>query len=292
MPKAIIVLGMHRSGTSLLAEAVHRWGAYAGYGKDLLEAGKSNERGFWEFEPLVSFNKVLLASLGSDWCLPPSEGSEALMERRASEGWFKTRASYLISRMEERGGPWFWKDPRLCILLPFWKPLVDATYVIALRKPAEVALSLYKRNGLPTSAGLLLWQYYMLSVLKQTRDISRKIFIEYDALIAGSDEEFKRLSGFLDANCDGASMSEDRLKNMMSVVAPELNHNGADTTTACSPLTRDQLNLLKALGRRVSKPHLKSTLRGCDLYPGWREYLEVCYTLRAAPVFSGEYSTV
>lgn len=281
MPKAIIVLGMHRSGTSLLAEAVCRWGAYAGRAKDLIEAGRANPRGFWEFEPLVSFNNLLLASLDADWCLPPPEGTEALMELRASEQWFKKRASYLISRMEAAGRPWFWKDPRLCILLPFWKKHLDATYVITIRKPTEVALSLFKRNGMPTSAALLLWQYYMLSLLKNVHDVQSKIFVEYDALASGSDEEFRRLSAFLDANCGGSSDPAGRLKNMMSVATPELNHNGPEASTAHCQLTREQQKLQEVLERSLSNCQAGTYPEGCDLYPGWREYLEVCYTLRA-----------
>jgi hypothetical protein len=296
MDTPIIVLGMHRSGTSLLAEAVHRWGAYAGYGKDLLEAGKSNARGFWEFEPLVSFNKLLLTSLDSDWCLPPPQEAEPMLVRRAAEAWFRTRAAYLISRMQAAGKPWFWKDPRLCILLPFWKQFLNPVYVVTVRRPSETALSLYKRNGMPTSAGLLLWQYYMLSLIRHTRRARRIIFVQYDALVSGSEQEFVRLRDFLDTHCGGAGPSSnlsesadssaDRLQKMMSVAEPELNHNGRDVTTACCPLTRDQLRLQNFLEMRVTSPDAKSGLRGCELYPGWREYLAVCYTLRTMPLLS------
>lgn len=281
MPRPIIVLGMHRSGTSLLAHAVGRWGAYAGHTRDLIAPGRSNRRGFWEYEPLVSFNRVLLASLDSDWCVPPPEGTESLMERRASEGWFKTRASYLISCMEQNGTAWFWKDPRLCILLPFWKNLLDANYVISVRKPTEIALSLSKRNGIPTSAALLLWQYYVLSLLRHTQNVERKIFIEYDALVAKSEEEFNRLIAFLNANCEDPNPSEERLNGMMSVVAPELNHNGSEAESACCKLTREQQNLQRAIEKKLYDPESADFLVDCDLYPGWREYLEVCYALQS-----------
>lgn len=281
MQKTIIVLGMHRSGTSLLAEAVSRWGAYAGPAKDLIQAAKSNSRGFWEFEPLVSLNNMLLASVDSDWSLPPPEGGEALLERRASEECLKIRASYLISRMEAAGKPWFWKDPRLCILLPFWRQFLDASVVITIRKPAEVALSLYKRNGLPTSAGLLLWQYYMRSILMNTESMPNKIFVEYEELAAGCEDEFRRLSGFLDASCGVDGASEERLKSMMSVAASALNHNKSDASNACCELTDAQQRLQKILEAKRSNAQVCRGLNGCELYPGWREYLEVCYVQRA-----------
>lgn len=281
MQKAIIVLGMHRSGTSLLAEAVCRWGAYPGPAKDLIQAAKSNSRGFWEFEPLVSLNNMLLASLGSDWCLPPPEDTDSLLKQRASEECFKTRASYLISRMESQGRPWFWKDPRLCILLPFWRQFLDAVCVITIRRPTEVAFSLWKRNGLPTSAGLLLWQYYMLSVLKNTENMASKIFVSYDALASGSEDEFNRLSSFLDASYGGSSASEERLRSMIGVATPALNHNKFDAEITCCHLTREQEQLQKILETRRLSAQTNGPLDECALYPGWREYLEVCYVLRA-----------
>jgi len=281
MSKAIVVLGMHRSGTSLLAEAVCRWGAYAGRAKDLIQASRANPRGFWEFEPLVTFNDFLLASLDSDWSLPPPEEAESELEGRASETWFRNRASYLIRRMEAAGKPWFWKDPRLCILLPFWKQLLDATYVITIRKPTDVALSLFKRNGMPISAALLLWQYYMLSLLKNLQDVRDKIFVDYDELAGGSNDEFLRLTSFLNDNCGGNGNDADRLARMMSVATPELNHNARETHHTVCTLTREQQNLQAFLEKIRCNGYPDHFPEGCDLYPGWREYLEVCYTLRA-----------
>jgi hypothetical protein len=285
MARPIIVLGMHRSGTSLLAEVVGSWGAYAGDSRQLIGPAETNMRGFWEFEPLVTFNRVLLASLDSDWSVPPPEGCEKLMKKRASEAWFKTRARDLISHMDARGTPWFWKDPRLSILLPFWKPLLEATYVISVRNPTEVALSLFKRNGLPTSAGLLLWQYYLLSLLRQTQNVKRKIFIRYDALVARSKPEFRRLIHFLNESYENGHADKEQLEKMMSVVAPELNHYGSETKLACCSLTREQRNLQRAIEKKVSDPESKDFLSGCELYPGWREYLQVCYALQSAVSF-------
>jgi hypothetical protein len=282
MPRPIIVLGMHRSGTSLLAEVVGRWGAYAGNAQHLIAPGRANKRGFWEFEPLVTFNRVLLASLDSDWCVPPPEEAEVLMEKRASQGWFKSRAHELISHMDACGTAWFWKDPRLSILLPFWKPLLDATYVISVRNPTEVALSLYKRNGLPTSAGLLLWQHYLLSLLRHTHDVKRKLFVRYDLLVGRSESEFRRLVRFLNKHCENGHADKGQLERMMSVVVPELNHNGSETKLRCCSLTREQQNLQMAIENKLSNPESADFLSACDLYPGWREYLQVCYALQFA----------
>jgi len=45
--------------------------------------------------------------------------------------------------------PWAWKDPRLCLTLPFWLEVLDArpAMVVCLRNPLEIAASLAERNG-------------------------------------------------------------------------------------------------------------------------------------------------
>ncbi|HUY15430.1 MAG TPA: sulfotransferase family protein, partial [Terriglobia bacterium] len=63
MQKRIIVLGMHRSGTSLVAEAVHKWGAFGN--DEFLPTDYRNPQGYWEYAPLVHFNRRLMVSAGS-----------------------------------------------------------------------------------------------------------------------------------------------------------------------------------------------------------------------------------
>jgi hypothetical protein len=59
-PARIIVLGAERSGTSVVTDMIHCWGAYAGEPEQLTAANDHNPQGQWEYNPLWEF----LAELG------------------------------------------------------------------------------------------------------------------------------------------------------------------------------------------------------------------------------------
>src|SRR4051794_4592372 len=62
---AILVLGMHRSGTSAIARMLNLCGA--DLGRDLLPAKADNERGFWENKAILALNEKLLENLNLRW---------------------------------------------------------------------------------------------------------------------------------------------------------------------------------------------------------------------------------
>ena len=65
--------------------------------------------------------------------------------------------------------PWFLKEPRLCVLFPIWRQVVDLPVCIHIyRNPLEVAHSLQTRNGMPIEAGLALWELYNLRALQSS----------------------------------------------------------------------------------------------------------------------------
>src|SRR3954454_25384432 len=96
MSRPIVVLGMHRGGTSLIADLIRCWGAYAGNESKLLLADENNQQGYWEYIPLISFNDNLLNSIGSTWLVPPGSEAEETLRARASEIAYKQRAEQLV----------------------------------------------------------------------------------------------------------------------------------------------------------------------------------------------------
>ena len=131
----IIVLGVERSGTSVVAEMVHRWGAYAGPVEKLHEADAHAPRGYWEFLPLWD----LLAELGefdagATWW---DHDFQQRTKKKAADPALRKKTTELITEMN-KGGPWFWKDPALSHFLPFWKQIWgDAIYIITVRNPLD-----------------------------------------------------------------------------------------------------------------------------------------------------------
>ena len=151
--KAIIVLGVHRSGTSLLTAGLERLGANLGIKSDY--KSDENPKGFFENEEIVLFNDRLLHDLGGRWDNPLFDGSQALADKNSSDldGWYD-EADNVFTRNFEGHDLIAIKDPRICQLLPFWTEVLsrngynqDNTYFVHIcRHPMEIAQSQFKRK--------------------------------------------------------------------------------------------------------------------------------------------------
>jgi hypothetical protein len=285
MTDGIIVLGMHRSGTSLTAELVGRWGAY-GSEQDMVQPSKWNARGYWEYAPLVRFNDRLLQAVDSKWNVPPSEDDALVLERLARKGPYRKKALQLLDKMRTAGRTWFWKDPRLSILLPFWRRLwKDVTYVVVVRDPLDIALSLRARDHLPISASLLLWQWYMVEILRWTRTQRSKIFVGYDSLLDRGAAECARLSKFLDAECRPGEKLD-----MNEALDPTLrrhrNSSSRANRTYITASQRELMNTLRGLTKR-RRQLAESDMAPYHPHSAWREYLIVLDTLRQLSLLTG-----
>jgi hypothetical protein len=282
MNKGIIVLGMHRGGTSLTADVIRRWGAYEGENDLLLQGDSENPQGYWEYRPLIQLNEDLLSSVRAKWYTPPSDMEIEVLERFAQEPRYRDVALGLIEAMQKGGRPWFWKDPRLAVLLPFWKNIwTDVIYVIPIRHPLDIALSLRKRNAYPISASLLIWQRYMLGILKETEGLTNKIFVEYEQLIADPQVQSRRLQEFLSQQTGIDKQDSTVLGAMTAAINPELRHNRSSSDfDELQQATIEQKELYSFLKRKAEN-HIEAfdqtTFRE---YSGWREYLQTIDVMR------------
>jgi hypothetical protein len=264
----VVVLGMHRSGTSLIAEMVHRWGAY-GRAEDCLPPDQWNARGYWELAPLVEFNSWLLAEVGASWNFPPGRKGDIQLARLAQAGSYRDTAMDLLSSMQQAGGSWYWKDPRLALLLPFWQKIWgDVRYVICVRDPAEICASLRERDQLSHAISIVLWQRYMLSILQWTRN-APSIFMSYSAVLREPDTEGARLARFLDGQAECST-------RMTAAVDSALRHFTAGSGRPQLALTNKQQELYQSLKRRAQcgLADMPFDLERC-LLPGiWRSLLK------------------
>ncbi|MHB1620145.1 MAG: methyltransferase domain-containing protein [Sulfuricella sp.] len=182
---ALIVLGMHRSGTSALTGVLSMLGADPG---PLLMPGQDgvNPKGFWEHTEIVALHEGLLAALDSSW----------QDERPLPDNWwqlplvspFRAALKEILQRDFSQSPVWILKDPRLCRLLPLWLEILrdlGATpqFVISLRNPFEVARSLDRRDRLPEARSCLLWLEHLLETERWTRGHPR-VVVTYDQLLA------------------------------------------------------------------------------------------------------------
>lgn len=182
---AILVLGMHRSGTSALARTLALCGA--GLPATLFPAVPGdNDAGYWESSEVIDFHQRLLWHLGTgmlDPTLPP-EGWLATPIGR----WALDEAIAIASREWGRHPAWVVKEPRMCRLLPLWLEALRrldraAVAVHCLREPAEVAASLARRDGMERDRAELLWLQHVAAAERETRGLPR-VFVRYDDLLA------------------------------------------------------------------------------------------------------------
>lgn len=183
----ITIIGMHRSGTSALAGAMHKLGADLGPESAWLPAAADNPRGFFEYLPVVDLNRDILAALGGTWSTPPPlppgwVGDERLTELRA-------RARELSIDIRDR---MVVKDPRLSLVQPLWEEVgsVPAS-ILCLRHPAAVADSLLARNRFTVDQGLFLWFRYNAAALHNRPDA---LVVEYELALSDPVRELNRIA--------------------------------------------------------------------------------------------------
>jgi hypothetical protein len=176
----VLVIGMHRSGTSATTRLINLLGLSMCPDEDLIGAGPGNEAGYWESSRLTNLNEELLGTMGGAWWRPPILTGDRLAAAAAAQG---DRALELF-RQSYPEVPWVWKDPRNCILLPFWRPLIgqEAVVVLALRNLHDVCESLNARNGFPMEWSLAMCERYLGHAL-QALDGMPVVVTRYERLV-------------------------------------------------------------------------------------------------------------
>jgi hypothetical protein len=191
--KAILVLGMHRSGTSAVTRVIGSLGAQLP--KNLMPANPANEEGYWESMDLYSLHEELFHDVGTSWddVLP------------FPQAWFTSKEAQdfqrrILTVLRQEFGParlFVVKDPRISRLVPLWLQVLrqfesEPSFVLTWRHPLEVAASLKTRDGLMTAHSLLLWLRHRVEAEKATRG-QRRSFVSYDALLSDWRGEINRI---------------------------------------------------------------------------------------------------
>lgn len=147
--RVLAVLGMHRSGTSMLTGTLQEAGLVLG---DVVTAAPHNRKGNREALPIRTLHDDLLASAGGNWQNPPDSVAWRPVHRLLRDA--------LIDRFADQP-LWGFKDPRSLFCLEGWREALPQLEAVAIvRHPLEVAASLQARDGLPLADGVALWERY------------------------------------------------------------------------------------------------------------------------------------
>jgi len=180
--RGVLVLGMHRSGTSAATRLVNALGPALCAPDDMVR-GPWNPSGHWESRSLMHLNDNLLRQMGRTWWYPPPAGDAY----GAVAGTVTTRPAQArrAFRRVHRRVPWVWKDPRTSVLVPFWRAALGPRLaaVIVFRNPLEVAESLGRRHDVPVSFGIALWERYNRLLLAHSAGLP-VLVTRYDDIVA------------------------------------------------------------------------------------------------------------
>jgi len=136
----VIVTGMHRSGTSLVAHLISRMGIHMG--KRFRDPDQWNTRGYFEDLDFVEFNRSMLQDAGGNWKHPP-------IRKDLDRVWLKHKSHliHLIKQRDLEHRNWGFKDPRACLLLRYYLELMPQMWVVvSIRDLKETTASLEKRE--------------------------------------------------------------------------------------------------------------------------------------------------
>ncbi|PHR56059.1 MAG: hypothetical protein COA47_13285 [Robiginitomaculum sp.] len=206
-----LIVGTHRSGTSLLTRLVSLLGF--DLGRHLMQPSFDNPRGFWENEKIVAAHDQLLSELGKDWstaALLP----ENWMDTSAAKACITSLSDILIDDFQDNV-PSLIKDPRLAILYPLWpkvarklkRPLQSIAIV---RSPSSVSSSVAKRNFLDKAAAAFITISYMQAMRQNLpKKVDRLIVYEH-LLTKNADDILKFLSHYFPGN---AAIDDPNVRN-------------------------------------------------------------------------------
>jgi len=245
----VMVLGVHRSGTSAVTRALALQGLAMCEPDELVQPDVANTSGYWESRRLLKFNDVLLSALGGGWRCPPTNAHRA---RRRLQG-YRSRAVELFD-VVYRVEPWVWKDPRNCALLPFWRTTLDRPIVglVVLRHPEEIAGSLLTRKEhIPHDESLALWERNLRLLLKHAAGMP-VLVVRFDDLFDDPGAWVHTVGGFLGRH--GIALGHDT-EAVERFLEPELRHQRQRSASLDMKGATAEQRALWELARSLQGPH-------------------------------------
>ncbi len=193
----LVVVGMHRSGTSAVTGAMAALGFQVPHAGDLAVWQESNPE-HWESRSMVRVDDQLLRRMGGSWEAPPvrEPGWEIypeIIERPDPPAVSVAAAAY------PDHGPIVWKDPRVCLLLPYWLRVLPKPVAALLvwRDPLPVARSLVRRDNMHLADGIALWERYNRVALEDLVGVDTYV-CSYESVLADPPTALGAIATWLD----------------------------------------------------------------------------------------------
>ncbi|CAK6697843.1 tetratricopeptide repeat protein [Synechococcus sp. BA-124 BA4] len=223
--RILLVLGMHRSGTSVVTRALCMHGCRAP--ATMPPADTNNPSGYWEPLEVVQLHTSLLEQAQSSWD-DPFLSEDLLSPYHVQEA--RLRLDTVLDReFPDQATSDKWcviKDPRQCRLQPVWNEFIRqhgilSVAVIVSRHPLAVVASLHRRDHIPANRALLLWIQHQLDAERHTRGMARLV-VCYERFLEDPEGVLQGMGNLL--NAGGFHPPEGT--HGRDLVRPELDHSG------------------------------------------------------------------
>lgn len=271
--RVVLVLGMHRSGTSAVTGALARCGV--ALGDRLIEGAADNPAGYFEHADAVQADDELLLGIGRAWDDVRAMPADWLASSAAA----RARDAIESTVVAELRGTALWglKDPRMCRLLPLWLRVIESADVepcglLVLRHPDEVAASLARRDSMHPRAANLLWLRHALEAAQYAPPGSTAI--TYDDFLADAAGTLARSADAL-----GLSLSIEPLALAAFVDHGARHHRAVrvervERQDDVHALALDAYDALSSAEWRRAVPELLARLDGIEkAHAGWIDAL-------------------
>lgn len=195
--KTVVVLGMHRSGTSSLAGALHNSGISMGV--DLTGPWFANPKGGFEEKSIFGINGRIIGNAGGTWYDPPP--IDALYKQGIRSKFEPMISDAIDALIQKLNNPpiWGFKDPHHCLTAHLWHPfLSNPHYLIISRNPFAVSRSLQTRNKFTLAKGLHIQARHLEAVSKFLQDTNPpQLWLSYESLLTSPEQICAAVSNFL-----------------------------------------------------------------------------------------------
>ena len=243
----IIVTGMHRSGTSLVAGFLNEIGLPFGDPASFYRRDEWNEKGYFEQRDIIDINNRLISGFPRTRSAYARILGQFFYLTMPDQGVIEKRANFYRHQMIELGRKYEGlavKDPRFCLTFHTWNSCVSVDKcVICIREPLEVVSSLKRRQRFPRWIGFRFWNYHIGTLLNNI-PVDQSLFVHYNNL-AGPNflNELKRVQQFFELDLGEAGL----LKRFTGVFSRDLYHCRQETPLRLPRKTEELWNTLLAL---------------------------------------------
>ena len=276
--KVVVVLGMHRAGTSVLTRIANLLGVQLG--GPLLAASEDNPKGYWEHEGITNnlikinrkVNRMPMGQLGS------APYPHRWWERADIAGEIDQLRSIVRAELDAVGNDiWGFKDPHACRMIPLLRQVfqsegAEAVYVLSVRNPVDVAASLGKRDKLDQAKGELLWLQHYSDVLVEAHE-NIAVVSHYEKLFAEPEAQILKIATALPFLFDSDTDKQNKIESAIQAIDPKIRHHSSESD-AFNPMVRNLYDRMRTADVDAAHEVALGIKQSADLFSPWVKEIE------------------